>query len=121
MSHPPEELQLVDFDLEQQKLMDIARTATARRAGSTIFHGDGLRQTMVALLQDAELSDHESPAEAFIHVLQGKVTVNGNGRSWDILMGQLQPVPPERHSVTALEDTVLTITVLRPAAIQEPE
>ncbi|GAA2029848.1 hypothetical protein GCM10009720_07160 [Yaniella flava] len=117
MSHPPEELQLVDFDLEQQKLMDNARTATARRAGSTIFHGDGLRQTMVALLQDAELSDHESPPEAFIHVLQGKITVNGNGRSWNIIMGQLLPVPPERHSVTALEDTVLTLTVLRPPAI----
>lgn len=121
MSHPPEALEPVDFELEQRKLMDDAKTATARRAGSTIFHGDGLRLTMVALLQDAELSDHESPPEAFIHVLQGEITVNGSGRSWDISMGQLLPVPPERHSVTARTDTVLTLTVLRPAAISDQD
>ena len=121
MSYPPEALQPVDFELEQRKLVDDARTATARRAGSTIFHGDGLRLTMVALLQDAELSDHESPPEAFIHVLQGKITVNGSGRSWEISMGQLLPVPPERHSVTARTDTVLTLTVLRPAAVSDQD
>lgn len=100
----------------QQQLLAIAQTAHARRAGRTIFHGNGLRQTMVALLEGAELAEHESPLEAFLQVLQGNVVINGDNRKWQIEAGQLFPIPPERHSLTATEESVITLTVLRDSA-----
>ena len=117
MSYPPKELVLVDLEAERKVLWDSAKQAMARRAGSTIYRGDGIRQTMVVLLHGAHMAEHSSPQEGFIHVLQGAIRLNGDGRSWEISAGQLLPVPPEKHSVTALQDTVLTLTVLRQAVM----
>lgn len=111
------DLTSVNIPDEQQRLMTTARTAHARRAGRTLYHGDGLRQTMVALLNGTELAEHESPLEAFLHVLQGEVVIRGDNRHWQIEAGELLPVPPERHSVTALEDSVITLTVLRDVTV----
>ncbi|HEY4558129.1 MAG TPA: LuxR family transcriptional regulator [Enteractinococcus sp.] len=117
MSYPPEELKLVDLDAEREILSEAARKAVARRAGSTLYRGDGVRQTMVVLLAGEEMAAHESPQEGFVHVMEGSVRLNGANRSWEIGSGQLLPVPPEKHSVTALEDSVLTLTVLRQSVI----
>ena len=117
MSYPPKELVLVDVEAESEVLWDSANQAMARRAGSTIYRGDGIRQTMVVLLHGAHMAEHLSPQEGFIHVLQGAIRLDGDGRSWEISAGQLLPVPPEKHSVTALQDTVFTLTVLRQAVI----
>ena len=117
MSYPPEQLQLVDLDDEREILWDAARAAVARRAGSTVYRGDGVRQTLVVIFSGEQMAEHESPQEGFVHVLEGKVRLNGDNRSWEIAAGQLLPVPPEKHSVTALEDSVLTLTVLRQSVI----
>lgn len=119
MSSAPEELQLLDFNAEKERLLGLAQAAPAERAASTLYRGDGLRQTMVALLANAEMTEHESPPEAFIHVLSGEVTIHGAGRNWVVSAGELLPVPPERHSVTANNDSVFTLTVLRAAAAHQ--
>lgn len=112
--HP--EIEAVDIPEEQQRLLAVAEKAQARRAGRTIFHNDGMRQTMVALLANEDLAEHESPLEAFLHVLQGQVVIFGDNRQWTALAGQLLPIPPERHSLTTVEDSVITLTVLRDAS-----
>lgn len=117
MSYPPEQLQLVDLDAEQEVLWEAAKNAVARRAGSTVYRGDGVRQTLVVILSGEHMAEHESPQEGFLHVLEGRVRLNGDNRSWEIAAGQLFPIPPEKHSVTALDDTVLTLTVLRQSVI----
>lgn len=112
-----DEIRAITIQDQQLELLDIARNAHARRAGKTLYHGDGLRQTMVALLRDAELAEHESPLEAFLHVLQGKVEIQGDGRQWEVIAGEQIPIPPERHSLTAVADSVITLTVLRSVPI----
>lgn len=120
MQYEQTEIISVNIPEEQQRLLETAQTAHARRAGRTVFHGDGLRQTLVALLNGAELAEHESPLEAFIHVLQGGVVVYGDNRQWHLDEGELCPVPPERHSLTAIRDSVITITVLRDSSAYRP-
>lgn len=117
MSYPPEQVELIDLTLEKQQLYESARTTVARRAGTTVYRGDGVRQTLVVILAGEEMAEHESPQEGFVHVMEGKVRINGYERAWEIHSGQLLPVPPEKHSVTALEDSILTITVLRKAVM----
>ena len=89
MSYPPAQLQLVDLNAEQEVLRDAANNAVARRAGSTVYRGDGVRQTLVVILAGEEMAEHESPQEGFVHVLEGKIRLNGDNRSWEISAGQL--------------------------------
>lgn len=99
----------------QERLLTKARDSSARSAAETLYSGRGaiLRQTVMALLADAELPEHESPPEAILQVLTGRVRLRGQDREWLLETGDLIPIPPERHSVTALEDSVFLLTVRR--------
>ncbi|OJX68407.1 MAG: LuxR family transcriptional regulator [Micrococcales bacterium 73-13] len=103
----------------QAALLEAARASSARRAADTVYGGRDtlLRQTAMALLAGGELGEHASPPEATLQVLSGRVRLSGAGRSWEVAAGELLPIPPERHSLAALEDSVVLLSVLRaPAA-----
>ncbi|GGD84666.1 cupin domain-containing protein [Microbacterium murale] len=104
----------------QERLLTKARGTNARRAAETLYGGRDaiLRQTAMALLSGAELPEHESPPEATLQLLTGRVRLRGLNREWLLETGDLIPIPPERHSVTAVEDSVLLLTVRRAAAAQ---
>lgn len=99
----------------QERLLTKARDSSARRAAETVYGGRDaiLRQTTMALLADVELPEHESPPEATLQLLTGRVRLCGHDREWLLVAGDLIPIPPERHSVIALEDSVFLLTVRR--------
>lgn len=99
----------------QEDLLEKARASSARRAAATIYGGHDavLRQTVLALLGDAELPEHESTPEATLQVLSGHLRLAGQGRSWELSEGDIIPIPPERHGVLAREDSVFLLTVRR--------
>lgn len=92
-----------------------AAVATPGRSSETIYggHEHTLRQTLIALRAEAELAEHESPGEATVLVLQGRIRLHAGGESWDGMPGDLLIVPPERHSVEALEDAAFLLTVAK--------
>lgn len=105
----------IDLKALADDLLGKARGAHAHRAATTVY-GDRdslLRQTALALLKDTELAEHESPPEATLQVLTGRIRLNGQGREWELTGGEIVPIPPERHSVTALEDSVFLLSVRR--------
>jgi quercetin dioxygenase-like cupin family protein len=95
--------------------LELARRAPSGRSADTVYggHEHALRQTVIALVGGRELSEHENPGEATVHVLHGRVRLNGNGHSWDGTPGDLLTVPPARHSLSALEDSVVLLTVVK--------
>lgn len=99
----------------QEKLLEKAGESTSRRAAETIHGGHDaiLRQTAMAVLDEAELPEHDSPPEATLHVLSGHLRLTGQGRSWELTSGEIMPIPPERHSVKAREDSFFLLTVRR--------
>lgn len=99
----------------QEQLLAKARSANARRAAETVYGGRDaiLRQSALALLAGAELPEHDSPPEATLQVLVGHLQLRGHDRQWELTAGDIIPIPPERHSVTALEDSVFLLTVRR--------
>ncbi len=113
-----DDITAVSLVAEQEKLLAAARTAHAHRAADTVYGSRDtvLRQTMLALLAGAELAEHDSPPEATLHLLAGRVRLIGKDRSWELVAGDLVPIPPERHSLTALEDSVFLLTVTRATA-----
>ncbi len=100
--------------LATEKLAE-ARQTHSGRAAHTIHggHNHELRQTVLALLTDHDLSEHDSPGEATLQVLQGHVRLTTEGDAWDGKTGDYVAIPPQRHALHAVEDSVIILTVLK--------
>lgn len=88
---------------------------TTGRSSTTVFggHERTLRQTLMALMAGQSMSEHENPGEATLFVLQGRMRLIGDEASWDGRKGDLLIVPEGRHSVEAVEDSVILLTVAK--------
>jgi quercetin dioxygenase-like cupin family protein len=94
-------------------VLDEARESPARRAARTLTPGAGLplKQTLLAMLADVTLNEHEAPGSATLHVLQGRVRLEAGGEEVELGAGDHVSIPAMRHSVTSLEDAVALLTV----------
>mgnify|MGYP006264136647 FL=1 len=72
-----------------------------------------LRQTVIAMVSGASLAEHESPGEASVHVLSGRVRLSAGQHSWDGRHGDLLMLPDAPHSLEALEDSAVLLTVAK--------
>jgi quercetin dioxygenase-like cupin family protein len=95
--------------------LDIARNSSSGRSAHTVYggHEHALRQTMIALRAGTNLEEHESPGEATVHVLHGRVTLVAGGDRWNGSPGDLLLVPDRRHALEAVEDSVVLLTVAK--------
>ena len=95
--------------------LESARAGNGGRSAHTVYggHEHALRQTLIALVQGSELAEHESPGEATLQVLQGRVQLVSELASWDGMAGDHLIIPPARHSVRALADAVVLLTVVK--------
>lgn len=95
--------------------LESARRAGNGRSAHTVYggHEHVLRQTLLALVAGSALDEHESPGEATLQVLSGRVRLDSDGNSWEGSSGDLIDIPPARHALTALEDSVVVLTVAK--------
>jgi quercetin dioxygenase-like cupin family protein len=70
-----------------------------------------LRQTLIALRSGARLDEHESPGEATLQVLHGRVALVAGDDRWELSAGDLLAIPAARHALEALDDAVVLLTV----------
>lgn len=91
----------------------VARQAAAGRASHTVHggHEHALRQTLVALASGQELAEHNSPGEATLQVVRGRVRLVAGDDTWDGATGDHVTIPPVRHALEALEDSAVLLTV----------
>lgn len=94
---------------------DRAVTAGGGHAAGTVYGGRGttLRQTVIGMRQGARLAEHENPGEATVQVLRGRVRMIAGTESCEAVAGDLLVVPDARHSLEALEDSAVLLTVVR--------
>lgn len=78
--------------------LEPAREASSGRSAHTVYGGHEhlLRQALIALIAGESLEEHDSPGEATVQVLSGRVRLI---------------VPAERHSLEAVEDSAVLLTV----------
>ena len=90
-----------------------AHAASSGRAAATIHggHEHDLRQTVIALADGRSLGEHESPSEATLQVLRGRVRLVAGEESWEGAEGDHLVIPPRRHDLTALTDSAVLLTV----------
>ena len=94
------------------ELVRQAKESKAGRASRTVHGGreHALRQTMIALAAGEQLHEHESPDEATVQVLRGRVRLSTGSDSVELAERDFLVVPPERHAVEAADDAVLLLT-----------
>ncbi|GAA4884552.1 cupin domain-containing protein [Serinicoccus chungangensis] len=99
-------------ELVQQHL-ETASTASSGRSAHTIYggHENVLRQTLIALRAGSSLDEHESPGEATLQVLHGRITLVAGQDRWNGSPGDLIPIPDSRHALEAVDDSVVLLTV----------
>ncbi|MDQ2707146.1 MAG: cupin domain-containing protein [Actinomycetota bacterium] len=109
-------MQKMSLDALVRTQLEAAAAADSGRASVTVYggHANTLRQTLIALVAGRELGEHESPGEATLHVLRGRIRLVAGDDVWNGRQGDLLEVPPRSHRLEAAEDAVVLLTVAKP-------
>jgi len=107
-------MESVSLNSVADEQLGLAREAHSGRAAHTVHGGVGhfLRQTVIALAGGTDLAEHESPDKATLQVLRGRVRLCAGEDSAEGVAGDLLIIPDARHSLDALEDSAVLLTVL---------
>lgn len=95
--------------------LESARAASSGRSAHTVYggHEHSLRQTLMAMTAGSEMDEHESPGEATLQVLLGRIRLTNGQTHWDGSAGDHIIVPRSRHGLQALEDSAVLLTVAK--------
>lgn len=104
---------MISLDAQARELLE--KAASSGRGARTLVGGrdSALRQTLMALKAGAELAEHESPGEATLLVLSGRVRLSSGDESWEVGAGEIVPIPRARHALEALEDATALLTITK--------
>lgn len=106
-------MQTTSLSALSEEQLEVARAAGSGRSAVTVYggHEHDLRQTLIALTSGTVLGEHESPGEATLQVIQGRVALRTHSDERQAGAGDHVVIPPERHDLAALEDSVVLLTV----------
>ena len=102
------------FDLGEvlRDLRAEARPAEHGHRQITIFQRAPVTQVIFAFEPGGELADHTSHGLVTIHVLEGQLVVQADGRDHELRAGYILVLNPDvRHNVRALEASAMLLTV----------
>jgi quercetin dioxygenase-like cupin family protein len=108
-------MQKHSLDALARELLEKAGAGAAGRTAQTVMggHEKVLRQTVIAMVAGAELTEHANPGEASVYVLRGRVALTAGGQTWEGRDGDLLIVPDAPHGLRALQDCAVLLTVAK--------
>ncbi|HEU5416984.1 MAG TPA: cupin domain-containing protein [Streptosporangiaceae bacterium] len=110
-------MQKLSLEALARELLGRAAEAAGGRTAQTVVggHERTLRQTVIAMVQDAALTEHANPGEASIYVLRGRVLLTAGDQAWEGREGDFLIVPDAPHSLQAVQDAAVLLTVAKRA------
>ncbi len=108
-------MQKLSVEAQARELLAQAANAAGGRAAQTVMggHERTLRQTVIAMIKDSALAEHANPGEASVYVLHGRVRLAVGSESWEGRDGDLLIIPDAPHSLVALQDSAVLLTVAK--------
>ena len=108
-------MQKLSLDALARELLKRATEAAGGRAAQTVVGGHErvLRQTVIAMTKGTMLAEHANPGEASVYVLRGRAKLSAGDLAWEGIRGDLLVVPDSPHSLEALEDSAVLLTVAK--------
>ncbi|OIJ94960.1 LuxR family transcriptional regulator [Streptomyces sp. MUSC 14] len=106
-------MQQLALDAQAREHLVRAAVGSVGRSAVTVYggHEHTRRQTLLALTAGTSLAEHENPGEATPLVLRGRVRLTSGEDRWDGRAGDLIAIPSARHSLQAVEDAAVLLTV----------
>jgi quercetin dioxygenase-like cupin family protein len=107
-------MQKLSLDAVAREQLEAARRNGSARAATTVVggHEHVMRQTVMALVANAQTDEHDNPGEATLYVITGRVELRAGGESWEARTGDLVEIPQQRHSVHAIEDSAILLSAV---------
>jgi quercetin dioxygenase-like cupin family protein len=108
-------MQKMSLDALAREHSNRAASESTGRSSTTVYGGHErvLRQTLIALAAGRSMSEHENPGEATVVVFKGRVRLVAKDDAWDGRSGDMIVVPEVRHSIEAIENSVMLLTVAK--------
>ena len=108
-------MQKISLEALARQQMKLAASAGGQHTADTVYggHEKVLRQTVIGMIAGARLAEHENPGEATVLILHGRVRLSAANLTWEGARGDLLIVPESRHSLDALENSAVLLTVAK--------
>jgi len=102
----------IDLSEALAKLRAEAHDGESGHRQVTVFHRAPVTQVLFSFDSGSELADHSARGLVTIHAIEGRLAVNAEGETYDLLAGQIVVLSPGvRHSVRAAETSAMLLTV----------
>lgn len=103
----------IDLDAMARELLEEAGGLASRRSARTLTPGAGasLKQTLMALKAGARLQDHVAPGPTTLLGIAGTAVLGDEHGRVELAEGGWAPCPRGAHSLQAVTDAVVLITV----------
>jgi quercetin dioxygenase-like cupin family protein len=102
----------VDIKAEVARLKNEPAWASGDRHGTSLVKGDGINVALMLLKKGARLQEHHTRAPITVHLLEGRINFIADAKPHLLTAGMLLALDRAiAHSVEALEDSALVLTV----------
>ncbi len=111
---PVEATDPVDLRAAAADLLAEARGLAAGRSARTLTPGAGaaMKQSLLALTSGQRLQEHVAPGPTTLLGVTGSIVVHGGSEDATLTDGVWVPCPSGTHSLEAISDAVVLITVV---------
>lgn len=96
------------------RMVDLVAYHEGSIVSRTIINDNSGTVTLFGFDQAQELSEHTSPYNALVHVLEGEVEITISGKPMKVAAGELVLMPAdEPHKLTAITRFKMLLTMIR--------
>jgi len=102
------------MEIKKEKLVDSIGYQSKSIVSKQIIKKPNGNVTLFAFDKNESLTEHTSPYEALVQIVEGKMTITIGGQPYDVEEGEIILLPPNiPHGLVALENTKMLLTMIK--------